>query len=187
MRVVIEAGHSESDPGAVVEGVAEREIVVALAHRIPNLSGNGIEYVPTSRLPERNALWRFCARLLRREPDVVISLHCNSSKTDPDLHCCITYWDGKRRGSAGLANALALSATGKAGFAEKSQVVRAPWDRNGRPYTYLVLFHGRQAAALIEVGFLSDIHARAAMLTEEWQARAVAAIDAGLRAWAGGN
>ncbi len=183
MKVYIEAGHSPADPGAVVEGVAERPILVALAHRMASLSGWGVEYVPCSRENERNALSRLCARLLRIGPSLVVSFHLNSSAKPIELHQARIYWDGKRPASERLATALRARAIGPQGFAEQAVTVRAPWDRNGKPYTYPVLRDGKEAAALIEFLFLSDAHARAVAQTEAWQQRACRAVDLGVRDW----
>jgi N-acetylmuramoyl-L-alanine amidase len=187
MRVFIEAGHSDRDPGAVVGGVTERSIVVEVAHRFAALSGGAVSYFAKSRPGIlKGAMTAFLRSLGLSQPDVLISLHVNSSASDPHLHECIAYHRRGRPDSEHLAHLIAEEASsGQWRFAEKSTVVVAPWNRGGKMYSYPPLRYGKVASVLVELGFLSDLHAREAMQRPEWWDRAAHAIDHALRRLAG--
>lgn len=181
MRVCIEPGHSTSDPGAVVEGIREADIVQAVAKRLVALSGDGIAYEPKRRPAVSNGFSLLIATLRNNPPDVIVSLHCDSSARDPQKHICRVY-HADRGDSKRLATALAFAA--RSTISEHSAVVKAPWDRAGKPYTYPLLRIGKRASCLVELGYLSDVHAREAMQTEAWQAKAARVLDLAIRGWA---
>lgn len=186
MRIVIEPGHDGVyDPGAVVEGVREADIVREVARRLAALSGDGLTYELKRRPPRAGGLAVLRATLARNPPDVIVSLHCDSSKEDPHRHLARVYYWPELAGSAALAESIAEAATGESGFAEHAATVRAPWDRNGKPYTYPLLRLGRRASVLVELGYLSDRHTRARMPDPAWQRRAAVRIDKATRRWAG--
>jgi len=190
MRICVEAGHGGLDPGAVCDHVCEADITAAVARRLA-ARGYEAKRQPAGllRLPGLRAL---LAALHRNEPDVVVSLHCNSSPDDPNRHeATVYYWVGdpnwgRRSASGQLARLLLATLSDPAHrIAEEVTLATAPISRaGGKQLVPGILRYGRLAAVLIEMGFLSDEHARLAMQTAEWQERAAAAIDAGLRGWA---
>jgi N-acetylmuramoyl-L-alanine amidase len=190
-RVVIEVGHGGGDPGAVVDGVAEADVTRAVAQRLAARLDDAVTYALKRRAPGTGmyAGLRGLLRALRQNPpDVVVSLHCDSSASDPQVHRATVYWwegdaNAARRGaSATLARCLAREL--EAGHAAQVAVVKAaPYARGGTQLVPGILRTGRRAAALVEMGYLSDAHARAAMVTAAWQERAAEAIDRGVRTY----
>ncbi len=113
MRIVIEPGHDGVyDPGAVVEGVREADIVREVARRIATLSGDGLSYELKRRPPRAGGLAVLRAALARNPPDVIISLHCDSSEQDPRRHVARVYYWPKLDGSVGLAETIVNAAVG---------------------------------------------------------------------------
>jgi N-acetylmuramoyl-L-alanine amidase len=164
-----------------VEGVREADIAQAVARQLVALSDERIRYEPKRRPPRAGGLSVLRATLERSPPPVIISLHCDSSEHDPHRHICRSYYWPALPQSAALAETIAE--VGKGRIAEESETVKAPWDRNGKPYTYPLLKVGTRASVLIELGYLSDVHTRRAMVTRAWQKRAAAAIDEAIRRW----
>ncbi len=185
MRIVIERGHGPFDPGAIgPTGLTEYEVVRAVCQR---LGGMGYEVKGRHR---RLSLVLLALRL--KKPDAVVSIHCNAgSKT---LHECRVYhWQHERdierfQRSQELAALIADKARGY--FAEAASVQWFPIRRKTRRGTKLYtpgILKGtaKQAAVVVETGFISDPHTEAAMRTESWRDRVASALDEAIRQWKG--
>lgn len=191
MRVVLEVGHGGSkeswDPGAVVDGVQEARVVQAVAQHLSALSGSGVTYDPKRR-PTATGLALLLHTIALNPPEAVVSLHCDSSATDPKIHrATVYYWLGdhdvkRRHRSVDLAKRMAAELESHQ-VASSVSIVSAPYAHGtDAEFTPGILRVGK-AAVLIELGYLSDVHTRAQMITPAWQEKAAVAIDAAVRDW----
>ena len=196
MRVVVNPGHSVTDPGAIgPTGLTEAEVVQKVARCLVALSGDGIGYEPKRQPPGKKGLGILLQTLQANPPQLLLSLHCNAHLWRPGkcIHEAQFYWwsedpDMWRRGrSLKLAFELVVAAR-EGRLAEKAKTVGAPYSRQSGggvvSFTPAILRKtATLAVSLAELGFITDPHAEKAMRTVEWQGRAACALDAGIRAF----
>ena len=192
MRVVINPGHEQirdkGAPGAA--GVPEATVNRHVARALCALSDATVTYEPKRQgiVGLSTLTWA----LHRNPPDVLISLHCNAAKKHPPcIHeGQVYYWasdpDSERRVcSLGLASAIRDHTEGL--MSERVTIRPAPYNRDGKPFTPGILVHtAKVAAVLVEMLFISDIHAALAANRPDWVARTATALDNGIRQWARG-
>lgn len=81
-KIFIDAGHGGNDPGAVVEGVKEKDLNISIAQKLANiLKGNGAEIV-FSRTPEKDVYITLADRAKMANgsnADLFVSIHNNAS------------------------------------------------------------------------------------------------------------
>jgi N-acetylmuramoyl-L-alanine amidase len=95
-RVVIDAGHGGTDPGATtVASVAEKQITLDVAARLSGLLKNGGFEVVTTRTDDRLVPLRDRARLANSsDGDIFISIHVNALASGLASHGVETYYLG---------------------------------------------------------------------------------------------
>lgn len=198
MLTVINPGHSASDPGAIgPTRLMEAEVNLRVAHALLPRTGNGLIYRGQRQPPGKRGLGIMLLALKTARPDLVLSIHCNGHEWRPGK--CIHraeafYWvqdpdRTRRERSLAFAEHLAATATGEPGYAETAMLKTFPVLRkraDGSTYwlTPGVMRYGVRAAAMIELGYVSDPHVEAAMRTIEWVRKAAAALDRALREFA---
>lgn len=191
LQVVVEPGHGGKDPGAVGHTTTERDVVTAVAQSLAgHFSGAAVTYILKRRNFFPDLLRGLLRWIRRRRPPVVLSLHCDSA---PGEHhrATVRWWaqdpDSRREAlSRGLA-ALIANELQRQSVATSAGAVSCPYERDGRPYTPGVLINtARDAAVLVELGFISDVHVEATMITPGWVQRAASALDTGIRSYMGG-
>lgn len=171
--VVVDAGHGGHDPGAVVSGIQEKDINLALALLVQEKSwGTGLRVVLTRTtdvyvdLVERVRLAEALGAAL------YVSIHANYHR-DPKI-CGIETWVDTNatpesfRLAESLQRALAFS-TGAT-------------DRGVHRQT-LYLRHTRLPTALVEVGYLSCPAERAKLQDPAYREKIAAGIIAGILAF----
>jgi len=196
MRVVVNPGHSTSDPGAIgPTGLTEAEVVQRVARCLVALSGDGVGYEPKRQPPGKKGLGILLETLRANPPQLLLSLHCNAHAWRPGkcIHEAQFYWwrddpDIWRRGRS-LKLAMCLSVAAQEGrLAEKAKTVSSPYSRQsgGGVVSFVPAILRKTATlapSLAELSFITDPHAEAAMRTVEWQGRAACALDDGIRAF----
>lgn len=194
MRIVVNPGHSVSDPGAPgPDGLSEAHVVQQVAAVMAAL---GYE---TKRQPAgAKGLGVLLGALHANPPDVLVSLHCNGYewKAGHCIHeCHVYYWTedpdrARWAASRALAGTMAAVSMGHDGFASHGLAKCAPILRcrpDGSTYELLpgVLRKcATRAAVLVELGFVSDPHVAAAMRTPAWIDRTAHALDRAIKSWA---
>lgn len=194
--VVVNPGHSDTDSGAIgPTGLRESEVTLHLAHALLARGGGEVLYWGRRQEPGKQGLGRLLVSLLQNQPPMLLSLHCNAYEWSPGkcLHRAEFYhWardpdTARRSHSASLSSWLVRRATGEGGYAERAEPRTAPYyrlDRDGSPYLFTpAILHkkARLAAALVEIGYISDPHVEAAMRTRDWVRRAAGGLDRGIR------
>jgi len=182
LRVVINPGHGPrgGDPGAGREGVWEADIVRAIAlemKKLPTPKGVRIEY---KRQPKQgkdglSALGILCQTLRRNKPDVLISLHLNSTREkETRASYCLIIRPAPERvphkvwvNSGLLANLVSVELSA-AGLFKGCQ----RWDRG----LAILRRTAKSAAVLVELGFINNPSQRAKMLTSTWRKQVARAI-----------
>ncbi len=171
LLVVVDAGHGSHDPGAVVAGIQEKDLNLALALLVQKKAqGTGLRVILTRTadvyvdLVERVRLAEALGAAL------YVSIHANYHR-DPKI-CGIETWVDTHANSESLRLAEALqralvSATGAA-------------DRGVRRQT-LYLRHTVLPTALVEVGYLSCPAEREKLLDPAYQDKIADGIIQGIR------
>ncbi len=172
ITVVVDAGHGGHDPGAVVAGVEEKDIVLDIALRIFELSRASPIQVVLTRSTDRYVDLKERVRFAERVGAVLyISVHANYV-SDPRVRGIEVYVDDTRPPSDPswrLAEAVlgALVAETKA----RNRGVRTQ---------KLYLRHTDLPAVLVEVGYLSNPKERSLLLTPSYRERLARAILEGI-------
>jgi len=193
MIVVVNPGHSSTDPGAIGPmGLHEADVALHVAHALLPLGDDAARYVGRRQKPGRLGRWRLCRSLRSDPPDVLLSLHCDSHDY-ATLGCVheariFYYQDDPQADRRAASHRLAMDIRSKVEFAERATLRPAPYFRmvrgKARPYTPGILMDtAREAIVLVEMGFITDPHVEAAMRTVAWVRRAAASLDAAMRRW----
>jgi N-acetylmuramoyl-L-alanine amidase len=169
-KVVIDAGHGGSDPGAAsVSSRREKEFTLSVANKVYEL----LKQVASIRtymtrtddtyptLEERVALANSV------QADLFVSIHGNSYK--PTISGTETYYEREEsRAFAEVMHRHLIAATGLP-------------DRGVRRENFKVVRETTMPAVLLEVGYLSNVHDEALMFSEPFQDKVAAAIVAGIK------
>lgn len=172
--VVIDAGHGGHDPGAVVAGVQEKDINLALALRVQK-KAESLTHVHVILTRTADTYPSLLERLALAEAlgaRLYLSVHANYYR-DSRI-CGVETWIDTGAGAESLHLArevqrALVAATGAA-------------DRGVRRQT-LYLRHTSLATALVEVGYLSCPAERSKLLDPTYQDKIAAGILAGILAF----
>jgi N-acetylmuramoyl-L-alanine amidase/LysM repeat protein len=166
-RVVLDAGHGGSDPGAIspLLPLPEKEVTLRLALLAgAALAQRGIDVVYTRTDDRYVGLGERAALAQRTGAHALVSIHLNSAENPAATG--VEAWHGAGARDADLAAAL-LSA-----LAASLQPYEIPV-RGARPGSQLAVLRGPVPAVLIEVGYITNAH-DAQHLAEEPFLRTVA-------------
>lgn len=173
--VVIDAGHGGSDPGAVVAGIQEKDINLALAKLVQEKAkGTGLRVILTRTtdvyvdLVERVRMAEAVGAVL------YISIHANYHR-DPKV-CGVETWVDTNATAESLRLAEAL---------QRSLVLATGAQDRGVRRQTLYLRHTRLPAALVEVGYLSCPGEREKLVDPDYQKRIAEGIIRGILAYLG--
>jgi N-acetylmuramoyl-L-alanine amidase len=183
--IVIDAGHGGIDPGANRPGVLEKDINLAVALQLKDvLHQNGAKVVLSRQTdvelsPEcdnEKVRGRYHRDLAARvemaeesDGDLFISIHANAV-VSAKRHGAEVFFSAKSETGKALANAIQ---------AELCKVTQT--SRTAKAADYFVLRRNKIPAALIEVGYITNMEERMALQTPEYQKKLATAIAAGIR------
>ncbi len=177
LLVVVDAGHGGEDPGAVVAGVREKDIVLDIVHRVFELARGGPVEVVLTRATDRYVDLVERVRFAEEVgATLYLSVHANSL-SDPRVRGIEVWVDNTRaRGdpSWALARAVLEALIRETGAADRG--VRSQ---------KLYLRHTKLPAALVEVGYLSNPTDRRLLLDPDYRARLAKGILEGIYAFLG--
>lgn len=171
--VVIDPGHGGSDPGTTsFTKKPEKIFTLALGLKVQALlqQESGIEVIMTRETdvyPTRSERVKLANDL---KADVFVSIHGNSVKAAPQVNGTETYYY-QRENSKELATLIHRNLIKALGLTDRKV-------KNGN---YQVIRETEMAAALLEVGFLSNKSDEEAMMSETNQHKAAQAIVDGIK------
>ncbi len=172
ITVVVDAGHGGHDPGAVMAGVEEKDVVLDIALRIFELSQASPIQVVLTRSTDRYVDLKERVRFAERVGAVLyISVHANYV-SDPRVRGIEVYVDDTRPPSDPswrLAEAVLGALVAETGA--RNRGVRTQ---------KLYLRHTDLPAVLVEVGYLSNPKERSLLLTPSYRERLARAILEGI-------
>jgi len=191
MRIVLNPGHSTSDPGAVgPTGLTEAWVVRQVVQKMLPLG----EYEPKRQPAGSRGLGILLLALMANPPDVLVSVHCNAAggnagRTADDARIYAWAQDADNdRASASLALSRAITQTFDGLDGAEAQARVAPYlrqDREGKSYSYtpaILRRTARRAVVLVELNFISNPAIEARMRDPSWHDLAAHALDAGIDA-----
>ncbi len=171
--VVIDAGHGGHDPGAVVAGIEEKDVVLYLALRVLALAeAEPRVQVLLTRSGDYYVDLRDRVRLAE-EVDAVLYLSIHANANHSSNICGVETWvhDAVRPGESSweLAERVQAAVVSTTGAADRG-VLRQP----------LYLRHTDLPAALVEVGYLTCPQERTLLLDREYRERIAIGIVQGI-------
>jgi N-acetylmuramoyl-L-alanine amidase len=191
MRVVVNPGHSTTDPGAIgPTGLTEAEVVRAVAQRLVALSDSRLGYEPKRQAGTGTGLSVLLKTLCLNPPDLLVSIHCNAGSRTLD-ECHVYWWredsDARRRlDSSRLAGLIAIQVEApEHRIAKRGRVLSAPYARADDPHFVpgILRYTAKRAVVLVELGFITNPMIETAMATDVYQQHAAEALDAAIREW----
>lgn len=182
--IVVDAGHGGIDSGANRPGVLEKDINLSIALQLKNILNKYGAKVVLSRQTDielstecdnEKVRGRYHKDLTARvemaeesDADLFISVHANAV-SDTKRQGADAFYYGKSEASKVLSN-LILAELGKV-----TKIARA-----ATPASYFVLRRNKIPAALIEVGYITNLEERLLLQSPEYQRRLAEAIAKGV-------
>lgn len=168
-KVVIDPGHGGSDYGAIREGINEKDITLDIAQRVSNiLQKQGIKAVLTRDDDTFVSLEDRVDFSEAEEPEIFVSVHVNSAvSTDPNGIETHWYHDYSKP----LAEII---------HKHFIKEISESKDRGLFKSKFYVINHTTCPAVLCEIGFLSNVEERNAMITESRKQKTAKAIAEGI-------
>lgn len=167
--IVIDPGHGGNDHGTTgTRGTDEKDITLQTAELLKSkLRAAGANVILTRESDTYVDLRKRVAVGHQSEADAFISLHYDATK-DSSVSGVTTYYLN--------SNQKNLAEYVHAGLSKKVEIR----DRGVQPGNYLVLRENRQAAILIELGFLSNPNEERTVVTDKYREQATLGIYEGL-------
>lgn len=174
MKVCIDAGHGGKDSGAVGAKVTEKWIALDVANRVATkLQNSGIEVVMTRDSDYFVELADRATISNNTGADIFVSIHCNSaseSATGTEVWNYPGAAEDKR-----LAQSILDKLIVRTGFR----------NRGVKEENFAVLRLTKCPAALVELGFISNLQEEQTMMGFDYQDQASTAIVEGIKEFAG--
>ncbi|MEW9698914.1 N-acetylmuramoyl-L-alanine amidase [Paenibacillus sp. SI8] len=165
LRVVIDAGHGDQDPGALsITGKHEKDFTLATAKKVTKLLSQDkrVEVLMTRSDDTFVELDDRVAYANEKQVDLFLSIHGNSAKAS--VSGTETYYN--RPESLSFANVIHKYVVPATGFT----------DRKVRAADFRVIKKTTMPAVLVEVGYLSNKNDEAAMYNEAFQDKVAASF-----------
>lgn len=169
--VVLDPGHGGSADGAKYEGVAEKNINLAVARKLEALLRNkGYNVVMTRTDDSAVGLYDRADIANALNADIFVSLHSNASETNLEIQGIYTYcYPGSKQGAA-LAQSVQSAV---------SQITGAP-DRGTPTANFVVLRETHMSAVLVEMGFMSTHDELMKLISDTYQDKLAHGIAEGI-------
>ncbi|MEK4231103.1 N-acetylmuramoyl-L-alanine amidase [Solibacillus sp. FSL H8-0538] len=191
VKIVLDAGHGGMDGGASKGDVIEKEITLAITHRVARqLTRLGAEVVltrskdgdvlsehapneqfPTNRERKKQDIFLRESLVASHEPDLFITIHANAIPNSKWRGAQVFYHKEGHADSEALAKAVQLS------IREEMQNT----DREALSIKQIYLLKKVEAPAiLVETGFISNDEERELLITPSYQEKMAYAITRGI-------
>ncbi|ERN51962.1 N-acetylmuramoyl-L-alanine amidase [Alkalihalophilus marmarensis] len=171
-KIVIDPGHGGSDPGAVGNGLQEKEIALDVAQRAEKLLlAAGAHVIMTRDTDVYPTLSDRVKVANDAKADLFISIHANAA-TATSANGTETYWDATyaSAGSEKLAHSIHSHLIDKLGTR----------DRGVKTAGFQVIKQARMPSVLLELAFISNSQDAAKLKTDSFRQRSAEAILEGV-------
>lgn len=178
MKVAIDPGHGGRDPGAVANGLKEKDITLDVGKQVaaklewfgycPLMTRDDDEYITLS---ERADIAN------KNNAEVFVSIHTNAAANANANGCEV--WTSPGKTDADILADMVLSEWVKA-FPEAA--VRANWTDGDidKEFAFTVLIKTRMPAVIVEMAFITNKAEAQNMSDKVWQDKAASAIATGI-------
>lgn len=178
VKVCIDPGHGQHDPGAVGPGgTKEKDVALSVALKVGEwLKKHGIDVVftrtndnPGFPTDEKQNLAKRVSIANTAKADIFVSVHCNSAGNKQarglETYCYALGGNGEK-----LARAIQEEVRKATGFI----------DRGVKTANFYVLRYTQMPAVLVELGFISNPDEEKILASTDFQAKAAEAIAKGI-------
>ncbi|RAZ79668.1 N-acetylmuramoyl-L-alanine amidase [Planococcus halotolerans] len=168
--MVIDAGHGGSDPGAVANGLREKDVNLDVSLRVERmLKAKGIQVLMVRRTDVFYSLDYRAAYGVKNGADAFVSIHANAASAG--VSGSETFY------SASVANDSKQLATF---IQNRLYKAMEHTNRGVKEYDYRVIEANPLPAALVELGFLTNSGDAAKLATSTYKERAASAVAEGI-------
>lgn len=172
--IVIDAGHGGNKPGAVYEGIMEKDLNLPMALILEQkLLAMGYNVVMTRRTDVHVDLYERAAIANAAKADAFISIHCNAIATKRDFQGIFTYFHPSSERGKRLALTL------QPYMAKASGGI----DRGVMKDDFVVLRETEMVAVLIETGFMTNHEELMNLSNPVYQGKLMQGVADGLTAY----
>lgn len=178
MVVVVDPGHGGWDPGAVVDGVREKEITLQVALLVKEMLEERDARVILTREDDthfarsvREDLRQRVALVAEHQADIYLSLHANKDRCN-----CWGAQTFYQKGGLPEGKILAMAIQNRLRALTETT-------RYALPADYYVLRNSQVPATIVEMGFLSNPSERERLQQPEYQRTVARAIAEGVEAY----
>ena len=194
--IVLDPGHGYPDPGAVSNGLYERDINLAVVLKLRNaLEEQGYEvkltrdsdYSPASDYTVISDLQSRVDFSNNSEGDIFVSIHCDASSSPSSTGVLGTYFRPNFQYTDDLsfdqiaADNWQKNATLANAISRNVAETTAQLQRPSESHAFWVLRYNEIPSALIELGFLTNLFTANQMRTSTWQYNAALGITNGIK------
>lgn len=145
--IVVDAGHGGSAPGAIYEGIKEKDLTLAMAKKLEAiLLKMGYNVVMTRDTDVYVDLYDRCDIANAVGADLFVSVHCNASATNRDFAGIFTYYHPSSTRGKKLAEAIQGPLSKATGGIDRG-VLKAD---------FVVVRETDMCAVLVETGFMTN-------------------------------
>jgi len=167
--VVIDAGHGGNDPGAIGNGVVEKEVTLKVSYYLKDLLLNNNFNVIMTRSDDSEILLKPRVNIANlNNADIFVSIHCNSTE-GPGPMGIETYYRTEQSSTF-------------AKFIHKNLINSLPTiDRGIRIRNFYVIKNTKMPSVLVEIGYLTNKIEASRLSTESYQRDIAKALLNGIK------
>lgn len=173
--IAIDAGHGDHDPGAVGNGIKEKDVNLAIALKVEKLlDKKGIQVVMTRTDDTYLTLQERVDVAVNKKADAFVSIHANSN-TNSSANGTETYF------STAALSPRAESSKQLATFIQ-NRLYKAlgTTNRGVKEGKFHVIYKNPLPSALVELGFISNASDAKKLASDDYRNRAAEAIASGI-------
>lgn len=168
-RIVLDAGHGGTDPGAQRGDVQEKELTIEITNRLKRILERAGAQITMTRADDSTVSLQDRVTVCNTvSPDIFLSIHINSLETNSSIYGIETYYQTAL--SKPLAQSIHDALVSK---------LSEP-DRKVRKARFYVINHTPVAAVLAEVGYISNKEERNRLISSEYQEQIAEALAQGI-------
>lgn len=171
-RIVIDAGHGAKDPGAVANGLEEKEIILDVSLRLQKLLEEaGVEVLMTRVDDTFLELGERVEFANAHMADAFVSIHANAA-TSTTANGTETFWNSTYSSDSSLKLAEEIQAK----LLEKLGTT----DRGVKHAKFQVIRNSKMPSSLVELGFLTNTSDAELLARDDFRQRSAEAIFEGI-------